>query len=349
VNAELHVGDLSRLEPDWEALFRDTAEASPYTAPAWVQGWFAHLGDGATPFAIAVRDAGRLVGLATFALRRSAGARVLRVSGEPFPGAWDILAADEDAAAVADVVARELRARAGAWDLAVLRRFPRGSALPGALRAAGLAVHAGPIEAHPVVDVPATLEAYLNALGRSRRAGVRRGRKRAEAAGVRLHVLTSADEIVPAIERLQSVRDAQWRERDRAMDPSHGSLAARALLTDAARALAPLGRMEIWEYRLGDELLGTWLVLADARTLYGFFGGFRPEASSWHLGVLKIADSVEECVKRGLEAFDLGHGGDAYKYDHGASEHGVPTLVVHTRRPRSLAMLAAARATRRLR
>src|SRR5579883_949876 len=59
------VEELEALRPEWSELWARCASATPFQSPEWLIPWWKHIGEGDL-WTLALRDQGRLVGLAPF-------------------------------------------------------------------------------------------------------------------------------------------------------------------------------------------------------------------------------------------------------------------------------------------
>src|SRR3954453_6744071 len=75
--------ELEALQPEWSDLYEASADRNPFLSYEWTAGCWQHLCSGASPFVVAARREGRLVGVAPLRLRRQLGFRVLRFIGDP--------------------------------------------------------------------------------------------------------------------------------------------------------------------------------------------------------------------------------------------------------------------------
>src|SRR5512133_3471414 len=173
MDVTLHQDPIDELLPEWAELFAADDRATPYQSPGWARAWWRHWAGGSKPWLLAVREAGRLVGLAPLCSDRVIGLRRLRVNGDP-ADYWDVLSRPEQRGAVGEAVAGEIMRRQREWDLLVLGQLPHGSSTSGPFESAGLrAAHRSEV-ACPAITLPDTFDDYLASLPTSRRKELRR-------------------------------------------------------------------------------------------------------------------------------------------------------------------------------
>ena len=326
MDATIHDGDLEEILPAWDSVFAADDRATPFQSPAWAHAWWRHWGGGSRPWLIAVRDEGRVVGLAPLRVRRIAGARVLRGFEEP-GDYWDVLAVPELRPQVEEAVAREMLRRRGDWDAVVLSRLPHGSSTAAAVRSAGLRPVARFTTPCPAISLPGTFDAYLAMLSSKRRTTVRRRLRLLERGELALHEVT-VGEVPVAAERWQRLRVRQWSQLGKRLMTEHTQPRFRAFLVDVATELLPAGLAVMWELEREGEVVGSFINFCDARAFYHYLGAYRPDLGQLSIGNVATAYGIRSSIEAGRAQYDFGRGSEPYKYWYGGVDRFSTTVVL---------------------
>lgn len=325
--AAWHSGGFPDIRPAWEQLFDDDPRATPFSSPAWSEAWLAHWSPGVDLRLMAVRDGGKLVGLAPMVLRRRGPLRVLRTMGEDPSDYWDVLAVQEKGQDVADAVASALRESAD-WDVAFLSHLPPDSWLPAALSDAGLNMRQWVLEPYPAIALPSTFEEYLASLPQTRRTNIRRRLRHLDDGEVQLRAIEAPADIPEAVGRWQELRVRQWRLRGRRLDAEHAGSRFRRFLTQALTEMATRGHVAFWEFRQGDQLVGSFISFVDERRFYQYLGGYDPAFGRLGIGKIAIAHGIRSSIESGRRCYDFLRGAEDYKYWYGAADQHCGAVIV---------------------
>jgi CelD/BcsL family acetyltransferase involved in cellulose biosynthesis len=206
------------------------------------------------------------------------------------------------------------------------------------------------MEPCPAVALPSSFDDFLARLPTKRRTDVRRHLRRLDDGELRLCPVTADTEIPAAIERWRRLRERQWAAMERDLDPLHATAPFGAFVVDAVRGLMAAGHAVVWEFRRDgeDEVVGSVINLVDDRTVYGWLGGYAPSAARLGVGKIAIAEGIRSSIAAGRTEFSLLLGPEPYKYFWHPVDGQSPDFLVHSRRPRSLLALGAARVGGRL-
>jgi CelD/BcsL family acetyltransferase involved in cellulose biosynthesis len=341
VRTELYGGPPEELAPEWEELYRCDSSATPFISPGWGLAWMRNWSRSAEPWLIAVRDEGRLVGLAPLALERYRGARVVRMLGKEPGDYWDVLAAPELRAPVARALASELSRLEDRWDVFFCAGQPGGAATPALFGERGLRVRPRPPTPCPRIDLPRDFEEYLGLLPASRRSNVRRHLRKLDRGDITIREVTEVPELDSAIARWHELHLKRWETLDESIDPSHLTRRFREFLLDAMRALVPEGLATVWEFSVDGEVVGVYVNLLDDESFYWYLGGFEPRCARLGIGKISIAQGIRWSIESGRRYFDLTRGEESFKYYFGATNRHCPSIVVGNARLRSRSALAA--------
>jgi CelD/BcsL family acetyltransferase involved in cellulose biosynthesis len=307
-------GPLADVAGEWRRLYSADESATPFSSPEWALAWERHLGDGARPLVLVAESGADIVGLIPLVRRRRGPFRTLEMLGEGPADYWDVLAEPAAADAVRQAFARWLDRNAGRWDALIVKGVVAGSATDHAIQAAGLRFGNRPPIIAPRLRLEGTFEDWLCRLPADRRSNVRRrGRRLAEAGGT-IETLAATDDLPSAVERWQELRRRQWADRDAQMTPLHATGRFRAFMIDLVTALVPTGEVVFWEVRIGGDVVGSYINLADRRAFYGYLGGYDPSVSRLGIGTVVTAHGIAESIEAGRRHFDFLIGQERYKY-----------------------------------
>ena len=110
--------ELTAIETEWTNLWKRCPIATPFQSPAWLIPWWKHFGNDEDLFAMAIRNAGELAGIAPFYLAGDqANRRSLQVIGTGISDNLDALALPHFASLVADGIFSFLAEACNLWTI----------------------------------------------------------------------------------------------------------------------------------------------------------------------------------------------------------------------------------------
>jgi CelD/BcsL family acetyltransferase involved in cellulose biosynthesis len=307
---------LDALGPEWHALATSCAE--PLATPGWMLTMW-HLLDRDTqePRVVAMRDGGRLVGLAPLcvhaAQRRGGGYRLLlgdmpRTTPLALPGrAWEV------AGALAGVV-RELDPRLAAL---ALESIPAASPWPLAL-AEQWPTRLRPwlrryfTQSSPTVALAHdSFDDWLGAKSANFRGQMRRMRRKfAQAGGAgRFATHETLHDDIAALVRLHARR---WEGRGESSIVAGGAELAAAFEA-VGRALLDAGGFRLHVLELDGAPISAQLFTAAGGDVIYYNGGWDEQHARFKPAMLGILDAIEDAFARGERRLDLGPGAQPYK------------------------------------
>lgn len=307
---------LNTLATAWDALA--VANRQPLAAPAWMLGSFRHLPPKHGLLrAVAVRDRGRLVGIAPLFANCERRARIdyspmsgamPRVSPLAVPGhEWEVAEAISHMLARADpkpdVVALESAPLASHWPLALRQGWP-GPARPIMRR----------YYVQPSLTTALSGDSFddwLATKSSNFRGQIRRARRQFEAAGgsVRLATPATLHDDVATFMRLHASR---WDAL------GESAIVARAagwtaLLEQIGREQLDSGRLRLVMLELDGEPISAQAFAAAGGEVIHLNGGWDERHAKLKPSLLGILAGLEDALARGDERLDLGPGDQAYK------------------------------------
>ena len=341
MRTELYAGSPDELAPEWEELFEADPVATPFVSPGWGLAWMRHLGSGAEPWLVTVRDEERLVGLAPLALDRGRWKRALRTIGKEPGDYWDVIAVPDHREAVTRAVAAELaRRRKDDWDCLLLAGQPGDSITPALGGERSLRVRPRAMTPCPRVTLPDDFDEYLRRLPTKSRTNVRKSLRRLDEGEIRLREVTDPAALDGAVARWHELHIKRWAGLSKPIDPAHVEPRFREFMLDAMRALVPRRLAAVSEFLVEEEVVGVYLSVLDEQSFYWYLGGFEPSRAKLGLGKVAIAQAIRWSVETDRRYFDFTRGGESFKYFYGAVDRHCPTVVVGNARLRSRMELA---------
>jgi hypothetical protein len=362
---------LAALRPEWEDLLARSASNRPALSPSWMLAWWRVFGprDGRRLRAVALRDGGRLVGLALLLLRRH-----WYLPGIPFrrlemlgtgEGVRDEVCSDyldviaergaEEAVAAALVEAL-VGGGAGEWDELVLDAMDGTSALPSlladALARRGVPARVEETASTLLVELPPTWDAYLGRLSASGRYFVLRSLRDFEAwaqGGTTIVEARTAAELERGKRLLEELHGERWDGEGAFASPLFGAFHDRLMPELFARGSLSLS----WLAVRGEPVAASYNLRWSGREYFYQCGrkvdlpkGVRP-------GIVLHAHAIRRAIEAGLVEYDFLRGDQQYKRKLATARR--PLVAVRAVRPslreraRSIAErgLAHARTARR--
>jgi CelD/BcsL family acetyltransferase involved in cellulose biosynthesis len=291
------------------ALWRADPRATPFQSPAWLDAWWAHLGQGERIDVVA-RDAGRLAAALPCFVWQDGPVRRLVPAGA---GTSDYSDALLDPATPDSLDRLWAAIDAERWDELLLPDLRSKSPLLGSLPP-GWHADDDPHEICPVLTYPPDRQ-VLAGLSKSRRRKIVHDRNRADHLGGVETRLAGPDEIDAALDALFALHAARW-----AAQGEPGVLAdskTQAFLRAAAPALAEAELLRLAVVRHVGEIVAVLLGFEDGRRGYSYINGvaFTPGQS---FGTLAFACLVEGAAAEGADSFHFLRGEEPYKYAWGA-------------------------------
>jgi CelD/BcsL family acetyltransferase involved in cellulose biosynthesis len=327
--------DVSALDShtaEWDALA--FAAGRPYCAPAWMLGWWHEVApEGAHLRVALVRDGDRLACVAPFWAEAESGRYALLAERTGYPLEPLVSADREEGAAARAARARETAA-AVARVLAeaspqpreiVFAGVPADSSWPRAFVEAWPGASAWALrETRPKVIPKVTLtdasvDDWLAGRSRNFRQQLRRARRRLESEGARFR-LAGASDLDADLASFARLHHARWDHRG-----GSGALDGRveALLRRCGRELIGQGRFRLWTLEVDGDAISSHLFLAADGGQSYWLGGFDDAWARDHPSIQVLVEALRHGISLGERWFELGPGGQPYKYRLADSEDRV--------------------------
>ena len=298
----------------WDELA--VACSRPYCAPAWMGAWWLHAAPpGSMLRLILVLDGSELIGVAPLFADRARLMTRYRVLGARCSSSLDLLARPgtetEVAAAVSsalaecvprpDVVMFEGIRGESPWPSLLADRWPKSSP---ALRPQ----FSQPL---PRIDLRGrTYEDWFSSKSRNFRQGIRRRQRQLRQQGASVRFARTDEELDRDLRAFAELHYARWRRRG-----GSGVLDRRVeqMLREAGRRLSP-NRFRLWSLEVEGRPVSSQLFLSAGEETSYWLGGFDEEWARSQVTLVTILASIEHAFAEGDQQFDLGAGGQDYKY-----------------------------------
>jgi CelD/BcsL family acetyltransferase involved in cellulose biosynthesis len=299
----------------WDALA--VARGRPYCAPGWMLSWLrAAAPRGAALRACVLRDGAELVGIAPFWTVAGSGRYALLAERSAYP--LEPLSVDGREADTAEAFAG-LLAEAGPREI-VLTGLPSDSPWPSLLaRHWPASITCSREEPVPTLALRHTgMEAWLDTKSRNFRQQLSRGRRQLEEAGARFRIATQA-ELDRDIDSLARLHHARWNAKggSRALDAPR-----ETMLKLAGRALG-VERFRLLSIDVDGEPISAHLFVRAGATRAYWLGGFDERWEACRPSMQVLAAAVEDAIECRDDRFELGPGGQHYKYRLADAEDAV--------------------------
>jgi CelD/BcsL family acetyltransferase involved in cellulose biosynthesis len=304
---------LAALRAEWNELLAASAADELFLTWEWLATWWRHLGGGRRPAIFAVREAGRLVGLAPFARSRSAPA-TLRFLGSGVVGSdyLDLIARRGGEAAAVAAVAERLDRERPILDLVQVRSRSAVAALAGELERRGWTRVERATHLCPLIDLDGLgWDEFVASLGPSHRANLRRRIRQLERApGFAFRSASTPEEVERGFDALVRLHRLRWRGGSDALGDRE--------VVDFHREFCRLSLERGWLRLHLLELEGR-----PVAALYGlryrdrflfYQAGFDPAFAQRSVGLVCFALSIRAAIAEGAKQYDLLHGAEAYKF-----------------------------------
>ena len=305
-------GEFAALEEEWEDLYQDSAQATPFQSWAWLYSWWESYGEDYELRLVTVRDGrGLLVGVAPLMLEYKRGFSTLLFVGTGLTDYLDVLIRERWEDQVSEILVRTL-GEIGSWQVADLQQLRPDAAAWDICRHWDWLQLRLWQDSSPVVDVRPWNE-LLQSLSSNLRSTVRRSLRRFEADEGRCE-LAGVDDAEVAAKRLVTISREQWRERWLETGPEHWTSRYESLIVAAASRMTARelgGISEFW--RDGEVIISSFWV--SGRDFIGTYllGASREALQHYQWSSLYIFDALNIARSKNRRYLDLLRGEEPYK------------------------------------
>lgn len=301
--------ELEAFRPEWEALWSEDPNATPFQHPAWLLPWWHQFGQD-DPRAVVVRRGGRPLAFLPFYIytEPDSGKRRLLMIGASTTDYLDgVFAPDCSLEGVSEAV--EFLCERGGWDTMNVAQIRPHSLLAHAMLSTSARRFHGErcwrIPAARIPDLPVKL-----------RHNIMYYRNRAARRGTLDFRMADASNWPDFFNVLTQQHTAHWRERG--SDGVLASARAQAWHREAIPHLRKSGLLRLCALQLDGVDIAVAYSLADGaarghRAEYFYIHTYSLDHAELSPGTLLLAFAMEQAADEGIEALDLLRGDEPYK------------------------------------
>ncbi len=311
------------LDQSWRRLSRESPMASVFTTPAWQRAWWGACRGSEDLLLFSFRDGDATTGIAP-----------LMISGDTisFVGTSDLCDYHDFLLPKGDEVAYHTALLEAIdpvpWRTMQLEGLVDGSptlsALADAARTRGYQVEQVQDEVSPGIELPASWDEYMDALGGKDRHELRRKLRRLGAAGevAVKDEAGSADldgQLAVFLRLMRSSRD----DKDRFMTPVR-----QRFFYELSRVTAAEGLLRLFFLELDGVQVASALCFDFEGAYYLYNAGYETRYASLSVGLLLKTLMLQQAIEEGRSRFLFLRGNEQYKYDMGAVDLQLFKLVI---------------------
>lgn len=164
-----------------------------------------------------------------------------------------------------------------------------------------------------------------------------------------MRAVVDPQELGPAVERWHKLRLRQWSEQGRRLFSLQAADRFSAFIGDVVHDLVPAQQAQVWEFHVGEQLVGSHVSFMNTRSTYHYLGGYEPTTAALGIGKIVIVEGIRSSIAAGRKYYDFMLGAEPYKYQYGSQDRRVMQLSVRSPSMRSLVAAQLRRIARRVR
>lgn len=302
--------EIDMLLPEWLGLY----ERSPqnlFLNPKWHEIWWNTIGhrEGWRPHVVAGRSEGRLVAVASMAIRRLYGLRLLEWAGDEFFDYPDILLA---AGVDANEFWRAIR-RTGGFDVARIRSVREGTSSDSALATSAWKTR-DTEPAHAVTLSYPSGQAWFGSLSKRKRSNHAASIRMIEKQGpLAMTVVSDREKLPEVIAELIRMKDA-WGAKQGTVN-TLTKPGRPECMTELALQACKEQTLHLSLLTCGERAIAIHYGFVGKDGLYYYQPSYDLEFAKASAGRLHLTLLVMWAIDNGYDRFDFLRGGEAYKTD----------------------------------
>lgn len=319
----------TELAAEWDTLAGQGMTNTPFQILAYQQAWWRHLQppDANLQTIIVRKPEGQLAAIACLYVTPEG---VVHFNGCIEETDYlDLICKPEDAEAAWTAVLDVLcSSQFPAWTALELCNIPAASPSRAILsklaQANGLAIEETMSEVCPIIQLPATFDDYLESMDSKQRREVSRKLRRAEAAGVTIHVVGLEDDLEHEVNAfLELLQKSTFEKRDWL------TAGRRAAFHETAQAALASGTLQLMFAEVNGQKAATLFNFDYQNRIWVYNSGLDPSAfGALSLGVVLTAKTIEQAIENGRSHFDFLRGNETYKYRFGAKDTEIYRITI---------------------
>jgi CelD/BcsL family acetyltransferase involved in cellulose biosynthesis len=305
---------VEQLEPEWNALLRESSADSIFLTWEWIRCWADTLSQPLSPVAVCIRDGrGALIGLAplyraTIRLFGTVPYRVLRVMGD-FPTGADYpdwIIRRDDAESTTAAIIGAIRSMRG-WDCIWMANMASWTGsfdrIAAAARSRGLHCESRPRD-FGWFALPPEKDTYFRSLSKNKRQQLRAETKRIMAQPtVKIVRCDCAEQLPVFLDALFDLHHRRWSTRG-----EEGAFREQPLEESFYRLFTQEalrhGWLRLYGLLDGNDIKAVQIGYVYRRVFHQLQEGFDPEYLKGAGNVLR-ARLIEDCIAEGVETYDF--------------------------------------------
>ena len=317
------------LEPEWNALLARSVSDTLFLTYDWQRTWWKHLGNDKLCVITIREDDGTLLGIAPlFEESGRDGTKSLSLVGcVDVSDYLDlIVATGHEARVYAALLDTLTRADFPAWDWLHLCTLPAASPANTQLKAlaesCNLKVQHGLHDVSPMIELPATWDAYLETLDKKQRHEVRRKLRRVEEAPTRWYTIDAADTLDQTVADFVELHKKSRPDKNLFMDAR-----MQGFFGEMARALFARGWLQLSFLEVSGARAAAIMNFVYHNDVLVYNSGYDPiQYGAYSPGIVLFARSIQDAIAAKRRRYDFLRGNEEYKYRFGAHDTQVMEL-----------------------
>ena len=319
----VRVGDFTTMNDEWEGILPLSSTNTIFVTPWWQRVWWRHFGEGYDLCILSVSDDDGVAGIAPLMLK---GGVASFVGDKDLFDYLDFLVPRGKEEIFYNTLWDHVQGLA--WDTLDLSSLPEDSPtlkyLPPLVERSGYAVEVAHEEMTPVAALPSTWDDYLLGLSKKDRHELRRKLRRLERADSTCqYVCNDVDALPGCMQDFFRLLRASSDDKLAFLTPERESF-----FIDVALELAPKHQFKLYFLEVDGVRVASCICFDYAGSYLLYNSGYDPSYSALSVGLLNKALCIRDAIEDGRDTFNFLKGSERYKYNLGAKNMAVHTLVV---------------------
>ena len=319
----VRVGDFTSMNDAWEEVLPLSSTNTIFVTPWWQRVWWCHFGEGFDLCILSVSDDDGVAGVAPLMIKDGV---VSFVGDKDLFDYLDFLVPSGKEQVFYNALWDHLKGLA--WDTLELSSLPESSPtleyLPTLAERSGFAVETAHEEMTPVAALPATWDEYLAGLNKKDRHELRRKLRRLESAdSPRQYFYDDVDVLPQGMQDFFRLLRASSDDKLAFMTPER-----EKFFIDVALELAPKSQFKLYFLEVGGVRVASCICFDYDGSYLLYNSGYDPNYSALSVGLLNKALCIRDAIEEGRDTFNFLKGSERYKYNLGAKNTAVHSLVV---------------------
>lgn len=320
-------GAFESLRGPWHELLAGGAAHTVFSTPEWLATWWHTFSHRRPLHLFTAWQDGRIIGIAPLMQSTEDGKRCCCfIGGLDVSDYFDILARPGYEETFLAAFLDHLEADPD-WDVVDLHSVPSGSPtlarLPDMARRRGYQVSVSQEEVCPVVELPASWDAYVESLGKKDRHELRRKLRRLDGVAWSWQTLTTDGDLSDALVDFFDLHAKSGAGKANFWDEER-----RNFFVANAEAMRRAGWLRLSFLEIGGARVASLFAYDYDGTVGLYNSGFDPAFGYYSVGVLLVAMGIQDAISAGRKRFDFLRGSEPYKYDFGARDTPVHNLII---------------------